>query len=177
MVFEHSRWIWWRRHAENDEYGDFYACFEAREDGEPLIFRIAVDGDYALYLNGVFVSSNSYNDYPENKVYDELSLAPFVKKGKNHAAIRVWHPGETNFHYAPTADAGLIFEIVGRDGPRLASGEATLARRSGAFVSGRKQQITSQLGYGFRYNAEREDGWMTGDGDGFAPAVPRDLPC
>ncbi len=178
MIFEASQPIWWRPQAEEDEYGDFYATYPANTDGQAIFCRLCVDGDYALYVNGNYVSSNPYDDYPHRKHYDTLDLSAYTQAGINHFAVRVWHFGGTNhFSYAPAKTAFLIFEVMTGGQYLLTSGQAILSRKSLAYESGRKKPITMQLGYSYRYDANREDNWQLGEGLGFAPSAVIAVSC
>ncbi|MBQ8658631.1 MAG: hypothetical protein IJ506_05805 [Clostridia bacterium] len=177
MALEKSKWIWWRKESQKDEYGEFYATYSAKEDNQKFVCRICADGDYALYINGQFVASNQYDDYPDWKCYDELDLSAYTKKGENSFAVLVWRFGETHFSYIPMKKAGVIFEV--RSGCRavLVSDENVRARKSSAYQSGRMKKITPQLGYGYRYDATKEDDWKTGGGAGFNSAVAVENDC
>ena len=86
-----SRWIWLDREATTDSYGEFYEAFDfAGGSGELLI---SADSNYAVYVNGKLVDSGQYPDFPHYKVYDCLDLTPYLKVGKNHLGITVWHYG------------------------------------------------------------------------------------
>ena len=164
MIFENSRQIWWREQAEEDEHGDFYATYSAEKAGQAVVCHICADGDYALYVNGEYVSSNLYDDYPHRKHYDTLDLSSYTKAGENHFAVRVWHfGGISNFSYAPMKTACLIFEVSTAERCLLVSNENVLSRKSLAYESGRKKFITGQLGYSYRYDANREDAWLVGE--------------
>ncbi len=178
MAFEKSKWIWWTENSDEDEYGEFFATYNASKDGQKFTCRICADGDYALYVNGQFVASNQYDDYPYWKCYDELDLSAYTKAGENRFAVLVWRFGGVNhFSYMPMQKACVIFDV--RSGCRtvLASGEEILSRKSLAYESGRKKAITPQLGYGYRYDSTKEDEWKLGKGEGFARSVVIDHKC
>ncbi len=172
-VFSRSRWIWSEAHPGNDDYAEFYAELPS---GEPTLCRLSCDGDYTLFINGRYAASNQYGDYEHYKIYDELDLTPFLREGRNDFALLVWHFGASSQRYIP-AQAGVIFELVQKGKPVLASGPAVLCRRSRAYRSGECRCITRQLGFGFAYDATREDGWLTGRGQGFHPAVEVEKHC
>ena len=118
------------------------------------------------------VESNQYGDFEHYKVFDEIDISKYIKRGKNTLAVLVWHFGE-DFQRYKTAQAGVIFEITSQDKLLLCSDEHILARRSRTYVSGRCKKITNQLGFSFLYDATKEDGWeYNGFPDGgFAVAV------
>lgn len=169
MIFGKSEWIWWNKTAKNDEFAEFYASlFINNVNG--IICNISVDSDYALYINGKYVASNQYGDFSYYKVYDSLDIASFLKEGENHFAVVAWHFGGASQRYAP-APAGLIFEIVQGENILLYSDKNTLSRKSKAYVSWKEKLITRQLGYSFRYEADKEDDWKLGVLDGFSSSV------
>lgn len=174
-MFDKSKWIWYTAQAEDDTYGEFYAPLQCRE-GEKTVLRISCDGDYALYINGTFVDSNQYADFEHYKIFDEIDLTPHVRGGDNHFAVRVWHAGIPTQRYKP-APAGLLFEAECGGETVLASNESILSRESRAFRCRYLKRITGQLGLSFLYDADKEDGWLTGGGDGFAPSVPAGKNC
>ena len=57
-----GKWIWLEEEATPDSYGEFYDEFEYH--GEEAELLISADSNYAFYLNGVFVNSGQYPDYP-----------------------------------------------------------------------------------------------------------------
>ena len=74
---EKSKWIWVNCEQSADTYGEFYSEFDF-ERGEVGI-RISVDSNYVLYINGEFVNSGQYPDFPHYKIYDELDITKYCK--------------------------------------------------------------------------------------------------
>jgi len=173
-MFEASKWIWRSKEAKADEYCEFFTEFEAA-DMEQIHCRLSCDSDYTLFVNGSFAASNQYGDFEHYKVYDEIDITPFVKRGKNTLSVLVWYFGENTSRYKTYA-AGLIFEVVDKNGILTASSQKTLARLSPAYQSHRCKKISSQLGYGFHYNASREDGALF-SGAGFVNAAEVEKNC
>ena len=61
-AFEKAKWIWVDKLAEKNEYGEFFAALYTEWIcGTKL--RISCDGDYALWINELFVSCNQYGDF------------------------------------------------------------------------------------------------------------------
>ena len=87
----------------------------------------------------------------------------------------MWHFGRETSRYKKY-DAGLIFEIF--EGEKLVSesSERTLARKSPTYESGRCGIITGQLGFGFHYDASKDDGTLF-TGEGFKNAVAVKKEC
>ena len=159
-----GKWIWLGDEATPDSYGEFYGDFDY--SGEEAELLISADSNYAVYLNGVFVNSGQYPDYPHYKVYDRLSLTEFCRAGKNRLSVIVWYYGESNMSYYPGL-AGLLYDLRLNGETVLATDENTRSRLSPTYRHGRKHWITTQLGFDFHYDVTKEDHWMTEGDDGF----------
>jgi len=170
-----SAWIWKKDFIGKDLYCDFVDRF-VYEKGEVHV-KISADSNYAIYINGTFVESGQYADYPHYKIYDQLTVTPFCKKGENILAIVVWHYGKESLCYYPGTPA-LRYEVWCEERLAACSAEGVPCRRDLGYESGRARQITSQMGYGFHYDISADDEWLLGTLDGFEPAVKveQDLP-
>ena len=166
---ELSKWIWRSGLEGNDIYCDFYEEFNYSGEGK-LSFKVSADSNYALYINGVWVESGQYPDYPYYKIYDEFDITKFCRAGKNSLAVTVWHYGVYNMSYFPGKPA-LRYEILSGDSLIAYSKEGTLCRQSVEYESGLCKGITPQLGFSFHYDATAYDGWRLGALNGFEPAV------
>ena len=164
-MFEKSKWIWNDAVYGEDEYAEFCDCF-LWESGETKL-RISVCGDYTLFVNGNFVASNQYGDFEHYKIYDELDITDFLVKGENKVCFLVWYFGKSGMRFL-TETAGLLYEIENNSVVIANSSEKTLSRKSKAFISGLKKFVSTQLGYGFTYDATKEDEWLCGNADGFS---------
>ena len=173
-AFSTAKWIWMDENCSPDTYGEFYDEFVWQ--GEKTICRISVDSDYTLFINGKYVASNQYGDFPWYKSYDEIDVTAYLEKGKNKIAILAWYFGENTQRYYH-ASAGLIYEVVEQDTVRTQSSKNTLSRYSRAYKNGLRKKVTNQLGYSYLYDATQEDNWINGDLQGFAPSVLADKDC
>ncbi len=173
-AFENAKWIWVEQTASPDTYGEFYREFVWQ--GGAAECRISCDGDYTLFINGKYVSSGQYGDYEWYKSYDSIDVTPYLTEGNNKLAVLVWHFGENSSRYLK-AQAGLIFEIKAGGQVCVESDENTLSRYSRCYENGRKKLITVQLGFGFAYDARREDNWQNGEGEGFAASAVVQKQC
>ena len=170
IPFEYSSWIWGNKYPKADEYCEFYDTFEYTGEREVTAF-ISADSNYALYVNGRLAASGQYADYPYDKVYDELDLTEYCKRGKNHLAIIVWHYGiETTFCYY-RGDAALRYAVWEGADCVATSSAKTQSRLSPTYRQNTNRLISSQLGLGWDYDASAEDGWMLGEGEGFHDSV------
>ena len=150
--FEKSSWIWYTEDEKADSYGDFKDSFYY--NGGEAVFSISVDGDYELYINGGFVSSNQYGDFEHYKIYDNIDVKEFLKNGKNDINILVWHIGVDSSRYKSAA-AGLIYQLDIDGKTVLYSNEDTLSRENPNYKSGYCKIITGQLGISFLYDKSR----------------------
>ena len=173
-VFSTAKWIWMDENCSPDTYGEFYDEFVWQ--GEKTLCRISVDSDYTLFINGKYVASNQYGDFPWYKSYDEIDVTAYLEKGKNKIAILAWYFGENTQRYYH-ASAGLIYEVVEQDTVRTQSSKNTLSRYSRAYKNGLRKKVTNQLGYSYLYDATQEDNWINGELQGFAPSVLADKDC
>ena len=103
-----SKWIWKKELVGNDSYCDFLDTFLYK--GGKVCIRISADTNYAVYINGNFVESGQYADYPHYKVYDEVDVTRFCKMGENTLAIIVWYHGKESLCYYPGTPA-LRYEV------------------------------------------------------------------
>lgn len=173
MPFANARWIWVAKEEKPDTYGEFYDEF-LWETGKAECF-LSCDGDYTLFINGQYVSSNQYGDFEWYKVYDTIDITPYLRRGNNKIAVLVWHFG-VNTQRSIKLGAGLIFEVQSKGETLLASGVNTRARYSKAYQQGAQKSITSQLGLSFSYDATKEDDWITTGKDCFQ-SVEVDKKC
>ncbi len=168
-VFEKSKFIWTSDFDGVNTYVELYKDFQIALTG--AICNISCDGDYTLFINGKYASSNQYGDYEHYKVYDTIDISHLVHEGKNHFALLCHHFGEDSSRYKKYK-AGAIFEIISDGEVVLASNESVLSRASRAYFSGPFKRVSSQLGFSYRYDATREDAWTLGEGEGFEKSHP-----
>lgn len=164
LLFEKADWIWHDKVYGENEYAEF--CESVIYTGGEVKLRVSVCGDYTLFINGKYVSSNQYGDFAHYKVYDEIEISDFLIYGKNTVCFLVWYFGEFGMRYV-TPTPGFIYEVIGDDTLLACSSVHTYSRKSKAYKSGEKKKISPQLGYSFTYDATKEDGWLTGAGAGF----------
>ncbi len=170
-----TKWIWCNNDNNINEYAEFYGEFEYSQGEVSCI--LSCDGDYVLFVNGRYVNSNQYGDFERYKIFDSLSLTPYLRQGKNVFAVLVWHFGESTHRYVQY-QPGLYFEV--RDEKRnvvLRSDENIFARLSKAYLSHHTMQLSRQLGFSFLYDATAEDDWINGNGKDFQSATIREKKC
>lgn len=75
--------------------------------------RIAADSKYWLWINGkqvVFEGSLKRGPNPQDSYYDEIELAPYLKKGENKIALLVWYFGRQGFSHKDSGKPQLWME-------------------------------------------------------------------
>lgn len=167
-IFEKSDWIWHKGEYLQNGYGEFFE--KINYNGEKALLRLSVCGDYTLFINGKYVASNQYADFPHYKIYDEIEISDFLKKGENRICFLVWYFGKSGNRWF-TPFPGLIYEISLDEKTAYYSAENTLSRKSNAYKSGESKKISPQLGYSFFYDTTREDDWLVKDEKGFYKSV------
>jgi len=144
---KNSKWIWLHNEQKNNEYIEFLTSF-VYKNGKSKI-KISVDTEYALFINGEYVTSGQYADFPWYKVYDEIDITSYLTEGENEVKFLVWFMGDNNYcHYVNRP--GLKFEIT-CDGKLVGfSNEKTLCRPCPYLATGDGvKKLNRQLGYSF----------------------------
>ncbi|MCK5588067.1 MAG: PCI domain-containing protein [Candidatus Lokiarchaeota archaeon] len=92
-----AQWIWSASRGGDDVFRYFRKAFWLTDKPTSAVLRITADDDYWLYVNGVFVGSDShyFGNAPEwhwqtAEVYDITHL---LKDGKNVIAVKVYEWG------------------------------------------------------------------------------------
>jgi alpha-L-rhamnosidase len=78
-----------------------------------VVARIAVDSKYWLWINGrlvVFEGGLKRGPNPQDTYYDEVDIAPYLKKGKNTIAVLAVYFGKDGFSHKSSGKAGFIFD-------------------------------------------------------------------
>lgn len=166
---KNAQWIWCNNNPKQDEYGEFADSFSYKSG--KVILQISADSNYAAYINEKLAAWGQYADFPHDKVYDEIDVTSFCHRGSNRIAILVWYYGlESSSVYYP-GKAGLLYSLVCDDKVLCKSSASTLSRMSLAYQNHRCKTLSGQLGYGYGYDATKEDAWLTEDQNGFAPST------
>lgn len=118
QIMREATWLWPDK-CEYDNYNlysQFKKAFELESVPEKVVFHISADQSYRLWINGRFVCSGPARGYQESWPFDSFDIAPYLKKGKNLIAIRVYSPGRSSFQHLEKTSAGVIFacEINGQ---------------------------------------------------------------
>ncbi len=173
-MFENAKWIWTGREYGNNNYAEF--CEKIVYDGGNVNVRFSVSGEYTLFVNGEYVQSVQYADFECYKVYEDVDITPYLKKGENYVCFLCVYWSKSGMRWN-TPEPGLIYEIYNDEKLMAYTSEETLSRQSRAYVSGFEVQISSQLGYSFSYDATKEDEWLVGCGEGFGKSYVLEKDC
>lgn len=171
-----AEWIWQEETVKN-QHVQFVCPFTWSGKGR-VTLAVSAAANYAAYVNGVYVASGQYHDFPEYKVYDEIDVTDAARPGENRLCLLGYAVNE-NFFWHIADVPGILFEVRSGDAVLAESQPGIPCRPARGYVSGEVPCFSGQLGYSYMYDFTAEDGWLTGDADGFIPAVrtqkPREL--
>lgn len=88
-----SEWIWLCGAPECNCYGQFQRSFRPAQAQGRVKLHISAEGQYAAFVNGQYISSAQYADFPDYKAVQTPDITPFLHRGENLLEIRVWYPG------------------------------------------------------------------------------------
>ena len=130
-----------------------------------VIARIATDSKYWLWVNGeqvVFEGGLKRGPNPTDTYYDEVNIAPFLKKGENTIAVLVWYFGKDGFSHISSGKAGLLFDCIA-PGIEIISDGSWRASKLNAYSSCDDPQPNFRLSeFSIRYDARKEIvNWIT----------------
>lgn len=154
-VFDRSEWIWLDETWQPNRYMEAVCTWDACE----ATLLITVEGAYAVYVNGGYVPSMQWADFPAYKAVQCIELASFEKEGQNELRIACWYPGEDTSVTRREAP-GLRFALCKGETVVAASGAQTQVRPMAALCTADVPNITGQLGRGFAYRFAPEAAWQ-----------------
>lgn len=151
-----AKMIWVKKGAaDKNAYAVFRKEFTLNNASRDTYINICVDSEYALFINDRFVNCGQYDDFPFLKYYDTLKVDEYLKEGCNVLTIYVYYQGESSFQYS-CGKAGLWFELVA-DTVICESDENTLSYADNRYTQGEIYKTTSQYGYGFLFDARKNN--------------------
>ena len=156
---QHTTWIWNEAAPATNCYVDFAAELTLEELPAAAELAICADSEYAVWINGAFVNCGQYHCFPAARIYDSLPVAEYFTPGKNRLCITVYYQGEQSYQYVK-GDPGLWFVLTSGSRVLAQSDSTVLSAPSLTYAPG-AHMVTLQYGYGFVYNAAKEDAWRT----------------
>lgn len=159
--FGESRWIWAEGVPEVNVYLQFKRILSLPKGtaGESAVIELAVDSDYALYINGRFVNCGQYQFGKDRLSVERLDVSSYLREGENLLCFRVYFQGASSSQYVRN-QPGLIY-CLKCGGLAFWSDETTFCRLDPCYYSGEYSRITRQLGFNFLYDASGEDDWLS----------------
>ncbi|MBO6220753.1 MAG: glycoside hydrolase, partial [Bacteroidales bacterium] len=135
--------------------------------------RIAVDSKYWLWINGemvVFEGQLKRGPNPSDSYFDEVDLAPYLKRGENKLALLLWYFGKDGFSHKGSGEAQLWFSCPSIG---LQSDESWLSRVHPSYGTANCPEPNLRLSESsISFDARKDiEGWQTGSTEGFAPST------
>lgn len=155
-----AQWIWCDNNGTPNQYAQFIKDFNI--DSTNATLYIAADMNYAVFINGQYIPSFAYSDYPDCRSIDTLDISKYVQTGKNRLCV-IGYCQVTDGHTYKKGKAAIKFSVYSGDNLIVFSDTETIARQAPDFENGEIENITSQLSYSFHYDANLYDGWLDTD--------------
>lgn len=158
MLFSMAKPIWLNSPAQADEFAEFRIRLTCPPHSSDPKIRISADSDYNLFYGDTLLAFGQYADYPQEKIYDEVTLPGLPRGEEIELRLIVWYYGVQTQTYIK-GEAGVIFEIIATE----SNGHETLLAVSGEHIEGRlcpayrhhtEHLISSQLGLNYHADAE-----------------------
>jgi len=161
QVFGKAQWIWptlWGYDIVN-YFMQARRAFSLTAVPHRCVVKVTADTRYKLLVNGVHVCSGPARGFPLHIPYDEVDIAPYLKRGANCIAMTVQCYGKGTFSYI-SADAGGAI-LLGKAGSvDISTGPEWLVRRGPGYKR-HTTQISTQLGFEEFFDARMDDGsWI-----------------
>ncbi|MCC7352078.1 MAG: hypothetical protein IT446_16075 [Phycisphaerales bacterium] len=155
-----TRWIWMAGPQVDrpNRYVNFRRVFDVKDKPELAELRISADSNFVAWLNGKFLGTGQFTDFPDARTFSRIDLKPHLHAGQNVLALLVYHCGVDHFSYLP-GEAGVWYELLTDGRIVAASDEQTICRPSPAYRPERTARITPQRGFTFHFQANQEDDW------------------
>ena len=136
--------------------------------------RIAVDSKYWLWVNGrlvVFEGGLKRGPNPRDSYFDEMDLAPYLRKGDNQVALLLWYFGKDGFSHLGSGQPQLWFDAPALgDAPWMCRVHPAYGTAVDLPAPNYRLPESS-----IAFDARKDLGdWQTGPLDGFVPAVALD---
>ena len=123
------------------------------------IVQVTADSRYKLFVNGRFVASGPARGYQSHWPYDEVDVAPYLKRGQNVVAALVHSYGHGTHSYV-SADTGGFILRGAAGGTDFSTGAEWRVRRAPGYRR-HFTRVSTQLGYQEFFDARVDDGsWV-----------------
>lgn len=110
-ILREARWIWpgLGFHHLHNGFARFRKVVTLHAVPKKAVAFISADQCYRLRVNGHTLCRGPARGYQASWPYDEVDLAPFLRKGRNVISIRAYNAGHSTFGYRSEGFAGLLF--------------------------------------------------------------------
>ena len=162
-AFKIPKWIWGKNEFEENHWIEIRKTFSIENIGECVVLNISVDTDYCAWLNGQFIGTGQFSDYPRDKHYDSLNIISALKKGTNILCLLAFYQGRSTSRYRK-GKAGLIFWLDCKT-VFIISDKFSKIRTSLTYFNGPTDLVTPQLGLVITNTANLDDNWMQANYD------------
>ncbi len=152
-------WIWLDHNCVIDQYVEFRKEFYLDTLDKKVKLQISADTNFAAYINGQFVGTGQFGDFPENKTFSEIDIADKIITGKNVLAVFVHYCGVDTHSYIP-GKARLWYSIKSGNAAIGSDGNC-LARLSPSYKQNKQTKISPQMGFVFECDARKDDNWKS----------------
>lgn len=106
-------WIWGTPggvQEHRNEYVYLRKSFRLKAPAETAVVKVTADNRYVLYVNGELVSRGPARCDPRFQSYDEIDLAPHLRRGRNVVAAIAHHYGESTFQSLERGGWGFLLD-------------------------------------------------------------------
>lgn len=137
-----ANWIWTSDQGPNNTWVDLRKKVKLDRKPATAVTRIAAENKYWLFVNNELVVRDGGLDTRPNlddTYYDEIDLAPYLKKGDNIICALVWHKGgHEGYTQRAFPDGGFLFEsqLTGSKTSSIVSDKSWKIKVDSAFVRG-----------------------------------------
>ena len=129
-AFGHARWIW--TFVQGYDVVNYFMqarrVFDLAAAPKRCIVRLTADSRYKLYVNGRHAASGPSRGFPLHIPYDEVDIAPYLKRGRNVLAMLVQSLGRGTYQYV-SADSGAAILLGKAGGVDISTGPEWRVRR------------------------------------------------
>ena len=149
-------------------WGAFRGDVEIDSVPSSMKAKIAADSKYWLWINGklaVYDGGLKRGPTPNGGYYDEIEIAPFLKRGENKIAALVWFFGKDGFSHQSSGKMGFFLEGKGEDA-EITTSNKWFAAVHPAFSAAENPPPNFRLpesNVRFDANKNTIEGWQTAD--------------
>lgn len=157
LFSDRSVWIWMPEPSVPNAYREFRETFWVEKQGG-VTLHISVEGAYAVFLNGEYIPSGQYPDFPHYKAVQTPDLTKYVCAGENELLIQVWYPGRDTL-VSRIEQPGARYEVWQEETLLCASSPCSQVRPIAGYRTRRVSDMTPQLGAGFCFRNMESGVW------------------